>query len=358
MARDVAEITCRHHAELATAWWRRENSPFLLLRGQPSAFHELDSKMLAYMDGAGLNTERVFARLLATQIPTAHDFVADMVAAFLMVSAGEVGPTGNKWQQTVASHPENRSAFEAARRWLGRKGVMPGDQDSEDVVAWHPPQQLRFIDGRGVVRGHYLGGEPAAGKPAANAVAPHVPRRNASELCTHALRGHRPGDSPQWIEDAGQQGVGEAVILLVVGTTGDVQFLDWILGHAAQPQSTLLALDAYRRITGFDALQSVGVDRQLPSTLPPEALVAARSNALAWHGQQVRYWHKDTAYFLGQPLTRTHLQQVLQTGYQVDRELAAMHLLQHAQPCAIPVRSNLWVQHRFMAKHFLPEEST
>jgi hypothetical protein len=150
----------------------------------------------------------------------------------------------------------------------------------------------------------------------------------------------------QWVRAADQQGLDPAAIFLAVGILGDSSSLSWLLQCAAQPAYTLCALDAFRRISGFDALQAVQADRQLVSTLEAAVLEHARQQAQKWLQVHADTFRNNAVYFLGHPISRSHLLEVIRYGYQVDRELAAMRLLNDPKPCLIPVRSNCLVQHR------------
>lgn len=319
----------------------------MLLRGRFDTHLELDQKMWAYMDGAGLNTAVMFSHLLANQNTDAPDFMADIVAVFLATSVGGAPDNASTWVDTVRLHPAFEPALEGAQRWLGRTSVMPQDVEvsPSDVDQWHPPRHLRFIDGMGRPQGHYLPEQQIM--PNGMAQTP----RNPSQLCTRLLLEHTPNPSEQWLRDVMNQGYEASVLLLAVGLSGDANTLAWLLQCAVQPEYTVYGLDAFRRITGFDALLSVQADRQLVSTIAPDALAAATQNASQWLMANEAEFLKTTVYFLGKPISRDHLMQVVKTGYQVDRELAAMRLLHDAQPCLIPVRSNCKVQNLVMAQH-------
>lgn len=351
--KDIAEITCRHHAELATTWWRRENSPLLLLRGQPQTFLELDSKMEAYMDGAGLNTRTMFEHLCANQNQAAPDFIADIVAAFLATSVGGVDQgVADAWLQSVNAHPQFIPALSAAKRWLGRTGVMPSDKDELNVKLWHPAEHLRFIDGMGRVRAHYQPDLQLSANNTATSISGDAcpPDPLVSKLCSEALCARKPSLSTQWLRAASSQGIDETALLLAAGLSGDANLLDWLVECAAHDPVTVYALDAIRRITGFDALQSVQAERQLIDTVTPDAILAARQNTQQWLQSRKADFRPDGIYFLGKPPTRDHLLQIVQTGYQLDREVAAMRLLNDAKPCAVPVRSSARIQRLAMAQ--------
>ncbi len=355
---DVAEITHRHHTELAVTWWRRETSPMLLLRGLPDAYEELDQKMAAYMDGAGLNTASVFAHLIQHQNRSAPDFVADMVAAFLASSVGGAGEPGKAWYATVQTHPHVDQAVQDAKRWLGRTGVLPEDDDSDDILAWHGPQHLRFIDSLGVVRGHFIPSDATQGSigPKTETTSPN---HAVSKLCS-ALLYRAPDDrSTQWLAQAHLDGIAIEAQLMAAGISGQASLLESLLNLLATcPDVILATLDAIRRITGFDALQTVQADRQLPHAIEPEQIANAKSHAQQWLGEHIAKFHPDERYALGQPVSQAsqaskeHLQNIVQHGYPVDREVAAMRLYLDPKPCLIPVRSRGPVQRRWMAQHF------
>ncbi|CAN7396476.1 hypothetical protein [Acidovorax sp. LjRoot117] len=351
----IAEITCRHHVELAMAWWRRETSPRMLLRGTFAHYLEIDQKICAYMDGAGLDNFAIFEHLVANQNPDAPDFIADLVAVFLAVSVGGAPENASDWVAVVKPHQSFTPALQAAQRWLGQTSVMPQQSvtDGADVDLWHPSSALRFIDGTGQVQGHYESALNALG------VSPtHEEPNPISTLCMHLLLKHTPRAaltpdslSPfmRWVSEANRQSFSAEAIFMAVGISGDANALPWLLQCAVQSTYTICALDAFRRITGLDALQAVQADRQVLSTIEPVVLNQATEEAKHWFQAHSSEFNLDTVYFLGKSITRQHLLEVIRSGYQVDREVAAMRLLHEPQPCLIPVRSNCEVQRRVLS---------
>ncbi len=350
----VAEITRRHHTELAVTWWRRETSPVLLLRGQPDTFVQLDSKIEAYMEGAGLDTASMFEYLLQHQNPGATDFVADMVAAFLASSIGGAGARGKAWYDSVQSHPQVDQAVQGAMRWLGRTSVLPQQCESDDVPAWHGPQHLRFINGLGEVCGHFISGNAMQPSTAVTPLATAV-----SKLCSASLVRAPDDYSTQWLAQARAEGMDLTAQIMAAGLSGQAKWLPSMLDMlSTRPDALLPALDAVRRITGFDALQTVQAERQAPHAIGPEQLSNAKTHAQQWLTEHMARFQFNVRYLLGQPIsvnpqaTKAHLQDIVLHGYQADREVAAMHFYLSPQPCLLPVRSRSSVQQRFFAQHF------
>jgi hypothetical protein len=360
----VAEITHRHVTELALTWWRRDTSPVLLHHGIHASFAALDQRLLTYADGASLDPAEVFAHLSARMNPTASDFVADVVAGlFVLRSQGGMKTHSEAWLKRIPDQQTVASAYRQLMRWLGciplalsgdwvasLCGAKTADHQAGDpervreALQCHRLDELRFIDAWGQVQGTY---------------APEVAALNAlsdsfatSELCSYVLL--KPQQVLVCLQQALARGDDPAAVFLAAGISGETSLLHHLLRSASQPEVAVLALDAFRRITGFDALAEQGLTwTHQQHIIKKSQLVAAYQAAQAWfdaHGKSL----PEKNSFLGKPGDdMPHLAKVLRHGRQADREVAAMRT---AGKAVFPVRSKVSVQHMVLHQ-FFPELS-
>lgn len=360
----VAEITQRHASELAMAWWRRDTSPVLLHHGLLASFADLDARLLSYADGAVLDPVEVFKYLADRMSPTAPDFVADVVAGlFVLRSQGGISPHSQAWLERIPDQQTVASAYQQLMRWLG----CEAQTDSKDWVASlcatraeesiddpgrvsralhsHRPDDLRFIDAWGQVQGHFTR-EAAALDTLPDSF-------TSSQLCTYLLL------KPQHVFDCVQQVVARggdpAVVFLATGISGEANMLPNLLRSASQPEIAILALDAFRRITGFDALAEQGLTwtHQQHKT-EKSMLSAAYQAAQTWFEANEKSLPEQNS-FLGKPGNdMRHLVDVLRYGRQADREIAAMRATGSTGIAIFPVRSKVTVQ-QMVLDHFSHE---
>ena len=360
----VAEITHRHVTELALTWWRRDTSPVLLHHGVHASFADLDSRILTYADGAYLDPNEAFNHLSVRMNPAALDFVSDVVAGlFVLRSQGGIKPCSEAWLKRIPDHQVVDSAYRQLMRWLGCVAPQPSsnwvatlcaaqvqqsttvDPDRvRDALQCHRPDELRFIDAWGQVQGHYV--QEMAGLDALPV------SYNRSDLCTYALL--KPQQVHACLQQAVARGDDPAAVFLAAGISGETSLLPHLLRSASQPEIAVLALDAFRRITGFDALAEQGLTwTHQQHIIRKPKLVAAYQAAQAWfdaYGKSL----PETSCFLGKPGNdMQHLASVLRHGRQADREVAAMRTLGKT---VFPVRSQVSVQHMVL-DHFFPELS-
>lgn len=299
----VRAITQRHVRELALAWWRHETSPMLLSRGTLAEFADIELRMAAYLDGAALDSDTALAFVRATWNPDAEDCLADVVAGMMVLDAAGVSPGEGSKADALPGPQLHAQARQAARRWAG----MPDAADAP----------LRFIDAAGVVRGHFQR-EQAQGA----LLDTHLgDAPTAADLCTFVL--DHPEQARTVLEDAIGRGDDPAVVFLAASLTGDTALLDWLLHCAAQPELTALALDAFRRITGFDALAAAGLGRTLIASMHKEPLRQAHQLAAEWLPANRAHLPSGRS-LLGRPAEGQHLVEVLRSAAQADREIATM----------------------------------
>lgn len=295
----VQAITHRHVRELALAWWRHETSPMLLSRGTLDAFMDIESRMEAYLDGAAIDPATALAYLRATWNPDADDALADVVAGMLLLDAAAESLERQDVLDTLPGASLHARAHQCARRWAG----LPAPDG----------ESLRFIDAAGVVRGHF---EVNARIEESQGAAP-----GPVGLCSSLLR--KPAHARDTLQEAVASGEEPAVVLLAASLTGDAALLNWLLQCAAQVELTALALDAFRRITGYDALAAAGLDKTLVATMHRQSLGDAQRLATDWLHQNMSRLPSGRL-LLGRRAEVPHLIDVLHSAGQADREIAVM----------------------------------
>ena len=360
----VAEITRRHVNELALTWWRRDTSSVLLHHGVLASFSNLDARLLAYADGASLDPAQVFAHMSERMNPAASDFVADVVAGLCVLRLqGGMKPYSEAWLKRIPDQQTVTSAYRQLMRWLGCTAVASSgdwvaslcatrsDEREEgelgrvrEALQCHQPDELRFIDAWGQVQGRY------AQEIATIAALPDS--FTTSDLCTHLLL--KPQHAVVLLQQAVARGDDPAAVFLAAGVSGETGLLANLLRSASQPEIAVLALDAFRRITGFDALAEQGLNwTHQHHAIKKPTLVKAYQTAQTWFDARNKSL-PQTNCFLGKPGDdMQHLVEVLRYGRQADREVAAMRTLGHT---VFPVRSKVAVQHMVL-DHFFPELS-
>jgi hypothetical protein len=312
----VRAITQRHVRELALAWWRHETSPMLLARGTLAEFADIERRMEAYLDGAALDSEAALDHLRATWNPASEDCLADVVAGMMVIDAAQPTAGDAVTADALPGATLHAQARQSVSRWAGAS-------DTHDA-------SLRFIDATGVVRGHFLHDQPRDAH-LGDAPAP-------AELCTFVLR--HPEQARSVLESAIGRGDDPAVVFLAASLTGDAALLDWLLHCAAQPELTALALDAFRRITGFDALAAAGLDKTLVASMRKEPLRQAHQLAAEWLPANLSRLPSGQS-LLGRPTEVQHLIEALRSASQADREIAAMFA---PELHGFPVRARASVQ--------------
>lgn len=360
----VAEITQRHVTELAMTWWRRHTSPLLLQQGTLEHFDQLDSRLNAYLDGASLDQEQAFTHLASRMNPRAEDFQADVVAGLLVLNQCGMTAHGEAWLQRIPDEKTVQLAQRAVTQWLGRPPIEATDGGrttlcppvdtlgSTDESALAPEamrayrsDELRFTDAFGLVRGHYAHDGRGLKE------LPEFP--DAGLLCSYVMV--NPQQTQSCLKQAIAKGEDPAVVFIAAGVSGETAMLAWLLQCAGQTEIALLALDAFRRITGFDALSAQGLSWTLGHTIKKAGLIASHQAAQIWFDQHGVSLPKSNC-FLGKTCDRRQLGHVLRHGYQSDREVAAMRSLIDVHSPVFPVRSKASIQHAAL-KELFPETS-
>jgi uncharacterized protein (TIGR02270 family) len=126
------------------------------------------------------------------------------------------------------------------------------------------------------------------------------------------------------------------------GLIGDPTYVPWLMKHMADDKLARLAGESFSLITGAD-LALLDLERPPPEDLqsgpnddPNDANVDMdQGDDLPWPDLEriERWWAQNSArfvagqrYFVGAPVTREQGIEVLRTGYQRQRILAAQHL--------------------------------
>lgn len=362
----VARITHRHTEELGLAWWRRQHAPLLQLQGRLADFAEIDERMAAYIAGASLDPDTAFAGLVARMNPTAADFEADVFAGLCVLAVTGHGTGSRRWLEAIGNHPVLAPAAEAVAGWLGRpmadgqslhlalaggvdRRLTLDDATIEAAPRSHAAVSLRFIDAHGHVLGNFWPGAIAATALPAQA--------SGAQLCSFVLC--HGGDATRVrtaLEQAIAAGVEPTAVFLAAAASGQAGLLPWLLQAAAMPEMALLALDALRRLSGFDALEAVDLAWATPSAIKRAQFKAAHGAARDWfdrHGADL----PDVPCLLGRPRTGANVASVLRHGTQAERELAAMLIVANGGAC-FPVHARVPVQQAVLARYVPISEPT
>jgi uncharacterized protein (TIGR02270 family) len=151
------------------------------------------------------------------------------------------------------------------------------------------------------------------------------------------------------------------------GIAGDRAYVPWLIGHMTDPRTSRLAGEAFSLITGTDLVE-LNLERVRPegfesgpSDDPQDLSVAVDpDDGLPWPDPAPieKWWaanearfQKGARYFMGAPVTREHCIDVLKTGYQRQRVLAAHYLclLDPGTPL-FNTSAPAWRQQRLLAK--------
>jgi len=150
------------------------------------------------------------------------------------------------------------------------------------------------------------------------------------------------------------------------GIAGNPGYVSWVIGHMTSDRTARVAGEAFNLIAGAD-LARLGLDRKPPATYesvpsedsddqnaldPDEGLPwpdAARVDRW-WEAHGSRF-QKGVRHFVGAPVTREHCIEVLESGYQRQRILAAHYLclLEPGTPL-FDTSAPAWRQRRLLAR--------
>jgi uncharacterized protein (TIGR02270 family) len=151
------------------------------------------------------------------------------------------------------------------------------------------------------------------------------------------------------------------------GVVGDPRYVSWLLRLMDDPVTARLAGEAFTLITGadLDALQlwrdrpegfesgpTENPDDEDVSLDPDEGLMWPNpAKVAAWWAANESRFTTGQRYFMGAPVTRAHCLDVLKTGYQRQRILAAQYLclLEPGTPL-FNTSAHAWRQQRLLAR--------
>lgn len=155
-----------------------------------------------------------------------------------------------------------------------------------------------------------------------------------------------------------------------IGWLGDVRLLPWLIERMAEPALARVAGEAFSTITGAD-LAALELERPPPQDAAdtdddPDMPVAPPDDdaqlpwpdaerVQRWWQARAAGWAQERRCFCGGPAEAAHLQQVLHTGSQRQRALAAQHLvLLQPGSTLFPVAAPAWRQRRLLAAMAVP----
>ena len=145
-----------------------------------------------------------------------------------------------------------------------------------------------------------------------------------------------------WLAAVGRDLANLRWLIRGAGLIGDPKYIPWLISHMADLKTTRLAGESFSLITGLDLAwldlevkppesfesgpnddaNDPNVDMDEDDGLPWPDVVKIQS---WWHSNSDRF-QTGTRYFMGAPVSRPHCIDVLKTGYQRQRVLAAHYL--------------------------------
>ena len=158
----------------------------------------------------------------------------------------------------------------------------------------------------------------------------------------------------------------ERLLVKAVGLLGDSSYVEWLIERMANIQLSRVAGEAFSSITGAD-LALIDLERKPPEEFesgpndnpddpnvdmdPDDGLPWPDVERVeAWWAANSNRFQPGTRYFMGKPVTREHCIDVLKTGYQRQRILAAHYLclLEPGTPL-FNTSAPAWRQQRLLA---------
>jgi uncharacterized protein (TIGR02270 family) len=146
----------------------------------------------------------------------------------------------------------------------------------------------------------------------------------------------------EWLKGLAAVAVNLRWIIEGSGIAGDPTYIPWLIRHMRQEKTSRLAGDAFGLITGVDFAEGELAGKRPdnfeagPNDNPDDLNVDMDpDDGLLWpHVEKVEKWwaangsrfQAGARYFIGKPVTREHCIDVLKTGYQRQRILAAHYL--------------------------------
>jgi len=156
------------------------------------------------------------------------------------------------------------------------------------------------------------------------------------------LRVLKPEDARNWLKAFYAKVNSLRDVLVGIGAAGDPSYVPWLIKHMDSAESARVAGESFAMISGVD-LSYNDLEGERPDgfeagpTENPEddAVALDPDEGLPWpNSQRIQKWwdaNKDgfvagQRYLVGKPVSAEHCQQVLRTGYQRQRNAAALEL--------------------------------
>ena len=186
------------------------------------------------------------------------------------------------------------------------------------------------------------------------------------DALTLALQAMETGDGLALLRRLEATSGDRRILLRGMSTLGSPRYIPWFISRMADGETARVAADAFGELTGCDVIENhleaprpenfesgpnddpddPNVDMDPDDGLPwPDV----KKVEAWWHANEHRF-QKGTRYFMGQPVTKEHCIQVLKTGYQRQRILAAQYLclLEPGTPL-FNTAAPAWRQQRLLA---------
>jgi uncharacterized protein (TIGR02270 family) len=310
-------------------------------RGLRSAFGWAEPAQLQGIVAEALESPQPHRRLAAIAASAMHrvdpsivqrrrlEDADPFVRARVMRAAGELGMRELVSQLASASGDDDA----ACRFWASWSAVLLGDRQRALAT-------LRAI-----------------------AVEPGPHRDRAMQL---ALLASTPAAGQELLRSFSSDPAQRRVLIRGIGLMGDPALVPWLVEQMANDRLTRAAGEAFSLITGAD-LAALDLERKPPEGRetgpnddPDDADVAMDpDDGLPWPDVDriTRWWSANSRrfiaghrFFVGEPVTPEHCVEVLKSGYQRQRMLAAFHrsLLQPGTPL-FEWRAPAWRQKRALA---------
>jgi len=168
------------------------------------------------------------------------------------------------------------------------------------------------------------------------------PGRLRSSALRMVLQAHAPDRARGLLSALSRMPGNTRLLLSGAGATGDPYYVPWLIEQMRKPKLARLAGESFCLITGLDLSFPI---RELPQPDDVEAgpeddpqdddVAMDEDDGLPWpDAEKIAAWWQDNAqrfaagarYFMGQPPTVPHCLNILKTGFQRQRESAALHL--------------------------------
>jgi uncharacterized protein (TIGR02270 family) len=236
----------------------------------------------------------------------------------------------------VAARDEHAALRARAFRVIGDRGLTPllslcldGLADDDAVCAFEAARAAVLLGDRRAA--------PAALDAAASAAGPL--RRPAMGLALHVQGMPAVHEA---LRRLSRDPLDARLLIQCVGIVGDPHFVPWLIERMNDLTLARPAGEAFSRITGLD-LALLDLERKPPENVQAmpaddaanDAVAVDEDESLPWpepeaiqawwqaHGQR---FASGTRYFMGEPLSSAHCLEVLRSGFQRQRQAAALYL--------------------------------